>query len=110
VYLRVLSRTKNYWKGEVRLPLTKRVSFKTILQKNNRVQIPRLVRTQYKLEPFEVLKVTASVTGLVVFSESFFARIQKGGRIVIPKLTLDLLRHDEPSLEGYAIEVTLEPA
>jgi hypothetical protein len=30
--------------------------------------------------------------------------------MVIPRLTLALLKRDQPSLEGYAIEVTLEPA
>jgi len=35
--------------------------------------------------------------------------MQKDGRIAIPKFTLALLKRDEPSLEGYAMEVTLEP-
>jgi hypothetical protein len=34
----------------------------------------------------------------------------KDGRLVIPKLTMALLKRDEPSLEGYVMEVTLEPA
>ncbi len=42
--------------------------------------------------------------------ENFLGKMRKDGRIVIPKLEIALLRGDEPSLEGYALEVTLEPA
>ena len=31
------------------MPLTERVKFKTVLQKGNRVQLPKLVRWEYKL-------------------------------------------------------------
>ena len=41
-----------------RLPLTQRVSFKTVLQKQNRLQVPKPVRWQHKLESSEVLRVT----------------------------------------------------
>jgi hypothetical protein len=41
--------------------------------------------------------------------ESFFARIYENGRIRIPNLAIALLKGDKPSIEGYAIEVTLEP-
>jgi len=92
------------------LPLTQRVSFKTMLQKQNRLQVPRLVRWRFKLEASEVLRVTVTVVGSAGGErESFLARMQKDGRIVIPKFTLALLKRDEPSLEGYAMEVTLEP-
>jgi bifunctional DNA-binding transcriptional regulator/antitoxin component of YhaV-PrlF toxin-antitoxin module len=91
------------------LPLTQRVTFKTKLQKENRIQVPTLFRHQYKLDASEVLKVTVSVIGLLGSRESFTAKMQKGGRIVIPKLTITLLKHDEPTLEGYALEVILEP-
>jgi hypothetical protein len=36
--------------------------------------------------------------------------MQNNGCIAIPKFTVALLRHNEPTLEGYAIEVTLEAA
>ena len=42
-------------------------------------------------------------------SQSFRARIGKEGRILIPKLMLALLKGDKPNLEGYVMEVTLEP-
>jgi hypothetical protein len=35
--------------------------------------------------------------------------MQKGGCIVIPKFAVALLKHDKLSLEGHAMEVSLEP-
>lgn len=43
-------------------------------------------------------------------SQSYLSRMGKDGRIVIPKLILSLLKRDKPNLEGYVIEVTLEPS
>jgi hypothetical protein len=43
------------------VPLTEAVSFKTLLQKGNRVQVPKLVRWQFKLETTQVLKVTVKI-------------------------------------------------
>ena len=90
------------------MPLTKRVSFKAMLQKQNRLQVPKLIRWEYKMDPSEVLVVTVTVVGSFS-SESFLAKMQKDGRIAIPKLTVELLKSNETSLEGYAIEVTLKP-
>jgi len=92
-----------------RLPLSQRVSYKTTLQKQNRLQVPKLVQGQYKLESSEVLKVTVTIVGTLGVRESFLDRMQKHGRIQIPELTIALLKRDKPSLEGYAMEVTLGP-
>ena len=80
-----------------------------MLQKKNRLQVPKLVRWQYKLDALEVIKVNVSVVGLLGAKESFVAKMQKGGCIVIPKFTVALLKHDKLSLEGHAMEVSLEP-
>jgi bifunctional DNA-binding transcriptional regulator/antitoxin component of YhaV-PrlF toxin-antitoxin module len=84
--------------------------FKAVLQRGNRVQVPRLVRWQYRLEPDQVLAV--SVRSDEFFgSEKFLGRMGKDGRLTIPRLILKLLRGDEEgNLEGYVLEVTLEPA
>jgi bifunctional DNA-binding transcriptional regulator/antitoxin component of YhaV-PrlF toxin-antitoxin module len=92
-----------------KLPLDQRVVFKTILRKKNQLQVPNLVRRQFKLETSEVLRVTVSVTTLLRARESFLTRMHKDGRIVIPYSTIALLKHDKSSLDGYIIEVTLEP-
>jgi len=98
--------------GVVLMPLTEPVSFKTVLQKGNRIQLPKLVRWKYKLEQDQVLKV--SVRALNVFGwETFYARMDKSGRITIPKLTLSLLQsraRDRQSLTGVVMEVDIEPA
>ena len=92
------------------MPLTQKVSFKTMLQKANRVQVPKVVRWQFKMDTEQILKVT--VNALNVFSDwqTFYARMGKDGRITLPKLTRELLRGREQSLTGYAMEVVLEPA
>ena len=81
-----------------------------MLQKMNRIQIPRLVRWQFKLESSEVLRATVTIVGVLGVRESFLVKMRKDGRLVIPKLTMALLQRDQPSLEGYIMEVTLEPA
>lgn len=95
---------------EFRLPLTQSVTFKTMLQKQNRLQVPLLVRWKFRLESSEVLRVTVNMAGMWGDEESFLARMLKDGRIVVPKLTLALLKDDESSVEGQVMEVTLEPA
>lgn len=67
------------------------------------------MRWQFKLEPSEVFKITVSVVGLMGVRESFFAKMYNDGRILVPQVPLALLRRNEPSLEGFALEVTLEP-
>ena len=91
------------------MPLSKSVVFKSVLKKGNRFQVPKLVRSQQKLNTSEVLKVTVSVVGLMQAHETFLAPIHRDGRIVVPQLTIDLMRHEKPNLEGYAVEVTLQP-
>ena len=95
------------------MPLTEPVNFKTMLQKGNRIQLPKLVRWRFKLEPNQVLKVTLTATNVFGAWETFYARMDKSGRITIPKLTLELLQsktHEKQSLTGAVMEVRLEPA
>jgi hypothetical protein len=70
------------------------------------------VRWQYKLELSEILKVTVNVCALWSARETFLTRMDSCGRIRIPNLTYSLLKRNEPNksnLEGYALEITLEP-
>jgi len=64
-------------------------TFHARVQKQMRVQLPRLLRWKYKLSPGEVMKVR--VTTPPIGSQKFYARLQKGGRITIPKITAELL-------------------
>jgi hypothetical protein len=92
------------------LPLSESVTFKAVLQKGGKVQVPRLLRWRYRMESDQVLRV--EVRSAEFFgNERFVGRMRKDGRLTIPKLTLKLLRGDEEgNLEGYVLEVTLEPA
>jgi hypothetical protein len=38
------------------MPLTRKVTFQGVLAKNNNVQVPKLIRRQFKMEPHQVLK------------------------------------------------------
>ncbi len=92
------------------MPLTQRITYKTVLRKKNLLQVPKLERWQYKIEPSQILKVTVSLVGSMGVRESFLANMRKDGRICIPQLQLALLKKSEEKLEEYALEVTLEPA
>jgi hypothetical protein len=93
----------------MQLPLTESVSFKAVLLRGNRVQIPRLLRWQYRMEADQVLKVNIRIEGSFG-GEKFLVRMAKDGRLTIQKLTLKLLQAgEEESLEGSVLVVTVEP-
>jgi len=97
-------------KGEANMPLTQKISFETVLQKGNRVQVPKLVRWQFKLDTEQVLKVTVNAVNVWGSGQTFYAQMNKSGRITIPKLQLELLRGEEQDLVGCVMDVVLEPA
>lgn len=90
--------------------LTGQVEFKAVLQRGNRIQVPRLIRWSYKLEPSQVLKVSVHFERNWR-SQEFFAQMSKDGRICLPKLTSDLLKvaHEEQSIIGAVVVVVLRP-
>ncbi|MDH5450036.1 MAG: hypothetical protein OEZ29_00180 [Candidatus Bathyarchaeota archaeon] len=92
------------------MPLTETVRFKVVVQKNRRIQIPRLVRWRFKLDPGEVFAVTVAPVGAFA-DERFYAKMSGDGRITVPKLQANILttKLDEKTLEGYAVEVRLSP-
>ncbi|MGA3288705.1 MAG: hypothetical protein ABSD42_00495 [Candidatus Bathyarchaeia archaeon] len=94
------------------MPLTRSVSFKAAIGKGNRIQIPTLIRWEFKLESTQLLTVSVRLFGRGV-DETFYAKMNKDGRITVPKLNADLIKtrlHEEETLSGYAFEVTLRPA
>ena len=94
------------------LPLTRAIEFRAMLQKGNRVQVPKLVRWEFKLERSQVLKVAVGFADSYVQKDFFFGRMNEDERITIPKLTLDLLvsRCDRQSLVGSVLQLKLEPS
>ena len=89
------------------MPLTGRVEFKRPLEGCNKVQVPKIIRWQFKLEPDQVLRV--GVSGLGGGWEFFYAKMGKDGRIFIPKAVLFAAHGKEENLAGHLINITLEP-
>jgi hypothetical protein len=91
------------------MPLTKKVTFQSTLENCNKVQVPKLIRWQFKMENEQVLKVGINAIDLGRGGQFFYAKMKKDGRIRIPKLTILILQGEKPSLTGYLMEITLEP-
>ena len=51
-------------KEEQQLPLTEKAKFEAKLQKDNRVQVPKIVQWQYKLETTQILKAPINPLGI----------------------------------------------
>lgn len=77
-------------------------SFHNRVQKGLRLQIPLLLRWKYKLEVGTVFKAQIQRTDNYK-SQKFFTRLQKGGRIGIPRLTCEILELHG----GELVEATL---
>ncbi len=88
------------------MPLTGYVSFKAVIQRNRRIQIPVLIRWKHKLEPGGVFRVELRVG---YGSEEFYGRMSKDGRLTVPKVIAQELLEgsEEETLEGYTAEVEL---
>ena len=93
-----------------KVALIQKVSFKTMLQEGNRVQVPRVVRWQFKMGTEQVLKVTVTSVNVWGGWQTFYARMGRDGRITVPKLQRELLKDREQELTGYVMDVRLEPA
>ncbi len=91
------------------MPLNKKVSFSTKLQRGNRFQVSKYVRWKYTLETNQTLKVTLIVIGVWNTLQVFLARMSQDGRIVIPKTNMALMQNRGVELAGYVLNVTLEP-
>ena len=92
------------------MPLNQKVTFQAILEKGNRVQIPKIIMWKFKMEQEQLLEVGVSILHTLVF-EYFYTRMDKQGRIFIPKLTLTIMaREENPNVAGRILEVTVQPA
>ncbi len=94
------------------MPLTELITFKTKLERYNRIIIPRHSRWQYKIEPRELLKTNIRVFGSQNYEEeTFLAKMNSDGRLTIPKLTMEILKQrEEKNLTGCILEVAISPA
>jgi len=88
------------------VPLNRSVSFKSAVQEGNRVQVPRLIRSQFRLEPTQVLEVRICAAERIgVNVETYYAKVREDGRLGIPKLVMKLCEIKA----GDIVEVTLSP-
>jgi bifunctional DNA-binding transcriptional regulator/antitoxin component of YhaV-PrlF toxin-antitoxin module len=94
------------------MPLTESITFKTKLQRHNRIVVPRHCRWRYKMEPNEMLKVNVRLFNSESYEEeAFLAKMTTDGRLTVPKLTMEILKQrEEKDLAGYIFEVTISPA
>ncbi len=94
------------------MPLTESITFKTKLQRHNRIVVPRHCRWRYKMEPGELLKVNIEPFNSESYQEEeFLAKMASDGRLTIPKLTMEILKQrEEKNLTGTILEVTISPA
>ena len=77
------------------------------------MQVPKLVRWRYKLESDQVLKVAVWARGMVGGWETYYARMDKSGRITVPKVVQNELLESAfglQSLIGTTMHVKLAPA
>jgi len=77
-------------------------TFHTRVQKQMRIQIPRLLRWKYRLDPGNVMRV--QVTNKDSHdSQQFLAKMQQGGRITVPKTLAELLSLKPHQLVSVAV-------
>ena len=91
------------------MTLTGKVSFKSTLR-SERIIVPKLIRWQHKLETSQILKVTVNIAGQWSNKECYLTRMRKDGHIAIPRIVQTRLKREEPNLEGYDMDITIEPA
>jgi len=72
------------------------------------MQVPDLIRSQFKMETNQVLNVGVNDLTLQSGWRFFYSKMSKDGRIYIPLLILTLLQDERSSLAGHILEVTLE--
>ena len=95
------------------MPLNEQATFKTKLQRHNRLTVPKLLRWRYKIEPTQLLKVTLKPLSpeRIGEEEEFLAKMAADGRLTVPKLTMEILqKQEEKDLTGCIFEVTISPA
>jgi hypothetical protein len=69
------------------------VEFKVVMQRGSRLQVPKLIRWEFKLESTQVLRIALYFDGHWGTREEFFGHISKDGRITVPKLICSLLKN-----------------
>ena len=83
------------------MPITEKITFKSVLQKGNRIHVPNLVRWQFKVETDQLLNVGVNDLNTQSGWQFFYSRMKKDGRILIPLLIIKLLQSDESDITAH---------
>ncbi len=96
----------------LKVGLDRIVEFKAKLQARGRLQIPKNIRWQFKLETTQTLRVTVNFDGYWNTHQEFYGQMTSEGRILIPKLEGSLLQASfgEQAMTGAVVNVELRPA
>jgi hypothetical protein len=92
------------------MPLTEKVTFTAALQSANTLQVPKLIRWQFKLDSNQTLKVGVNFIDLHKGCQFFYTKMRKDGRITLPKLVLSRFMGEQANAAGFVLEIMLEPA
>ncbi len=92
------------------MPLTEKVTFQAVVEARNKVQVPQVIRGEFKMEPDQLLLVGVGIRGFLKDLEFYYARMTKDVRIRIPKLARSNLQNENSALAGQILELTIEPA
>ena len=74
------------------MPLTQKVTFTAMLQGWNRVQIPKLIRWQFKMEPSQILKVSVKAINVWTGWQFFYAKMGKDGHTYYSKTNTEAIK------------------
>jgi bifunctional DNA-binding transcriptional regulator/antitoxin component of YhaV-PrlF toxin-antitoxin module len=78
------------------------VCFKARLEACGRFMVPKQVRWRFRLEPSYVLKVMVHPLEPRFWSEELYGRMDKRGRVTMPKLLRGLLRDKAGDCQSVA--------
>ncbi|HCW06907.1 MAG TPA: hypothetical protein DGG95_06040 [Cytophagales bacterium] len=92
------------------MPLTEKVTFTAALQSANTLQVPKLIRWQFKLDSNQTLKLGVNFVVLHKGWQFFYKKMCKDGRITLPKLVLSRFMGEQVNAAGFVLEIMLEPA
>jgi len=93
------------------VPLSEPAYFKAKLTARNQIQLPQIIRWQFKIEADETFRVVVRVWGSDNYEEeTFLAKTAADGRLTIPKITMKILEErEEKKLAGAILNISIFP-
>jgi len=91
------------------MPLQHEERFLTKLQKNNRIQIPTMIRQIHKLKTGDILRVRVIPVDSIG-GEAFYARLGKNCRFTVPRNIVKHLEMEPGELLDVALSRAVKPS